>query len=61
MFINPAEKFAQLIKEDLIKSNLINKESEFEQEFYVSKDAENFVNAAKMFYPVEKLPIIKNL
>ena len=61
MFINPAEKFAQLIKEDLIKSNLINKESEFEQEFYVSKDAENFVNAAKMFYPAENLPIIKNL
>ena len=61
MFINPAKKFAQIIKDDLIKSDLTTKNSEFEQEFYVSKDAENFVNAAKMFYPVQKLPVIKNL
>ena len=61
MFINPAQKFAKLIKDDLITSNLINKSSHFEQEFYVSKDSKNFVNASKMFYPVEKLPKIINL
>ncbi len=61
MFINPAKIFAEIIKEDLKKSDLISQKPEAEQEFYVSKDAEKFVNAAQMFYPVEKLPILKNL
>ena len=61
IFINPAKKFANLIKEDLIKSGLTAQNSEFEQEFYVSKSPENFVNASKMFYPVEKMPVLKNL
>ena len=61
IFINPAKKFAKIIKDDLMKSGLISKDSSFKQEFYVSKDAKSFVNASKMFYPVEDLPVIKNL
>ena len=61
IFTNPAKKFAKIIKDDLIKSNLIEERSEFEQEFYVSKSPKNFVNASKMFYPVENTPILKNL
>ena len=61
MLINPAKKFAELIKKDLMKFGLTLQDSKVEQEFYVSKDPEKFVHAAQMFYPVEKMPILKYL
>ncbi len=54
-FIDPAEYFAQIIKDDLTKNNLLNDKFEYEK-FYVSSNPQNFVEASKMFYNVSKLP-----
>lgn len=56
LFIDPAESFARLIKEDLAKSNLLtNSQNRFEA-FYVSSNPENFKSSSKMFYNVKDLP-----
>ena len=57
MFIDPSTSFAQYIKDDLKSSNLINTSNiNPTEEFYVSSDPEQFVESAKMFYDVKKLP-----
>lgn len=60
MFINPAKKFAQLIMEDLKTNNLCIKNGTFQEEFYVSKNPQQFVEAAKMFYEIKTPPVLKN-
>ena len=59
MFINPAEKFAQLIAEDMKKNNLTSDNKENSQIFYVSKNPEQFTETAKIFYEVKNTPILK--
>ena len=61
IFINPAQKLAELIKEDMKKSNLLLKNNEQKITFYVSDSAEKFVETSKMFYPIKTLPILKKL
>ena len=56
MFIDPAIDFANFIKEDLEKNNILaNTDSPYE-EFYVSSNPELFQSSAKMFYNVKDLP-----
>lgn len=54
-FIDPALYFAQNIKEDLEKNNLLGKEYTYEK-FYVSSNPENFKIASELFYKLDKLP-----
>ena len=59
LFIDPADVFVKYIKHDLSISNLINNSSEMgTEEFYVSSNPNEFVENAKIFYNVSKLPII---
>lgn len=55
MFIDPAEYFANFIKEDLQKRDLLNKNGGNE-DFYVSANPNEFKIAAKMFYELRKAP-----
>ncbi len=55
MFIDPAEYFANFIKEDLQKRDLLN-ENGGNEDFYVSANPNEFKIAAKMFYELRKAP-----
>ena len=55
VFIDPSTCFAEIIKKDLEKNNLLNDKFEYEK-FYVSSDPENFKEAAKLFYTLKALP-----
>ena len=61
IFINPAQKFAQLITDDMKKTNLLSDGKESRQNFYVSKNPEQFVETAKIFYDIKQLPTLKIL
>lgn len=54
-YIDPAIFFAQSIKNDLEKNNLLGKEPTYER-FYVSSDPENFKIASELFYKLDILP-----
>ena len=54
-YIDPAIFFAQSIKNDLEKNNLLGKEPTYER-FYVSFDPENFKIASELFYKLDTLP-----
>lgn len=57
MFINPALPFAEFIKADLEKKELLNHENiEPYEKFFVSAAPQNFIKAASMFYNVKNLP-----
>jgi glutamate racemase len=62
LFFDPAISFAQYIKDDLDKYNLLNDNSsqEFEK-FYVSSNPQNFKTSSKMFYDVTDLPELLTL
>lgn len=57
LFIDPAEFFAQKIKDELKKDNLLREENTpaFEK-FYVSSNPESFKISAKMFYEINETP-----
>ena len=55
MFIDPAEYFANFIKEDLKKQDLLN-ENGGNEEFFVSANQNEFKIAAKMFYELHNVP-----
>lgn len=65
MFIDPAQYFAQFIKEDLAKNGLLKKDLNGtgggSEKFFVSANPENFKAAASMFYPIKDLPELVNL
>ena len=61
LFINPAEKFAQLIAQDMKNNNLKSDNKENSQTFYVSKSPEQFIETAKIFYEIKNTPILKIL
>lgn len=54
-FMDPALYFAQSIKEDLKKNNLLGNEHAYEK-FYVSSDPQNFKIASELFYKLSSLP-----
>lgn len=57
MFINPAKDFADFIKNDLEKNNLLNPSNkEGYEKFYVSANPEAFKDAAQTFYPIKEIP-----
>ena len=57
MFIDPAIPFAELIKSDLEKNNLLNTSNDKStEEFYVSFEPVKFQKAAKMFYNLKSTP-----
>ena len=65
LFIDPAEIFAEYIKNDLSKQNLLNvcqalpdNNCAGTEEFYVSSNPKEFVKNAKIFYEIKKLPIL---
>jgi len=59
LFIDPSVYFADFIKEDLAKNNMLNDSvmSGYEK-FFVSANAERFQQASTMFYPVKKIPTL---
>lgn len=57
-FIDPSVYFAQNIKEDLQKNNMLNallQGEDIYNDFYVSSDPQNFKLASKMFYDVNSV------
>ena len=61
MFIDPAQSFAEFIKNDLAKSGLLNETGTGSEQFFVSANPENFKSAASMFYPIKELPTLVKL
>lgn len=59
-FIDPSIQFAQFIKDDLTKNNMLNTKSEYEK-FYVSFDPNNFQQASKLFYTISQTPELIDL
>lgn len=55
IFIDPSLYFAEKIKKDLEKNNLLNNKFEYEK-FYVSSNPKNFEKAAELFYKLKGLP-----
>ena len=61
MFIDPSVYFAQNIKQDLTRRNLLNNEQEYEK-FYVSSDPQNFKEVSDIFLKTSILPsLLPNL
>ena len=59
MFIDPAEIFVKYIKHDLNMLNMLNNTNiKGEEQFYVSSNPEKFVDNAKIFYNLNKLPTV---
>ena len=56
MFIDPAIDFANFIKYDLEKNNLLANIDIPYEDFYVSSNPDLFKSSAKMFYDVKELP-----
>lgn len=61
-FIDPAQYFAEFIKADLAKNNMLNDSKvEGTEKFYVSANPENFKQASAMFYQIKELPNLAKL
>ena len=59
LFIDPAEIFVKYIKHDLTTLKLINQSNtQGNEEFYVSSNPNEFINNAKIFYDIHKLPTV---
>ena len=57
IFIDPSIIFSNYIKYDLEKHNMLKTlDTEGTEEFYVSANAKEFQNAAKMFYELKETP-----
>lgn len=60
MFIDPAQYFAEFIKNDLGKNGMLNDSKEGgSEQFFVSANPENFKEASSMFYKVKELPTLE--
>ena len=59
-FIDPSVYFAQIIKDDLSNLEILNDKHDYDN-FYVSSDPQNFLEASKMFHKLNELPILSNL
>ena len=60
-FINPAESFAQYIKESLKSKELLCAENSGSCEIYVSKEPEKFMTAGRRFFPSMPKPSLETL
>ena len=58
MFIDPSESFAEFIKEDLARNDLLNVENVGSEQFFVSANPKEFKQASAIFYPMKELPIL---
>lgn len=58
LFIDPADCFINYIFNDISAKNLTCTQKEFEPQFIVSADPENFRKAAELFYNLEKIPTL---
>lgn len=56
LFIDPADCFVKHIFDDLTSKNLLAEQQEFSPQFFVSEGPKNFLNAAELFYKLEKEP-----
>lgn len=56
LFIDPAVAFAEFIKADLQKMDLLNKSDNRGEEFYVSSEPLKFKKASRVFYSIKKVP-----
>lgn len=61
LFIDPSKYFAQFIKSDLTINNLLNDSKQSSDKFLVSANAEEFKEAATVFYELQELPEIVKL
>ena len=62
ILINPARIYAQAVKEDLNKKNLLNtSEKSYDDEFYVTGSVEQFLNNSKQFYSTKIKPQVVEL
>lgn len=59
MFIDPSECFAEFIKEDLAKNNMLSESlAEGYEKFFVSASPDHFKEASSVFYPLKGAPIL---
>lgn len=59
MFIDPSQYFADFIKNDLAKNNMLNDtNTNGSEQFLVSANPEKFKEASAMFYQIEELPTL---
>ena len=59
MLIDPAVSFAEFIKQDLDKRNLLNEKNiSGKEEFFVSANPEQFKVSADLFYEVKEVPFL---
>lgn len=56
LFIDPAQIFAQSIKKDLEEKSLLSFGCKGSEEFFVSKNPEQFKDSASVFYDLKTLP-----
>lgn len=55
-FIDPSLYFAEYIKNDLTKNNLLSDNTQGSEKFYVSATPEKFQEASEIFYQIKELP-----
>ena len=60
IFIDPAPYFSEFVKSDLALNDLLNVIGSGSEEFFVSANPEQFMQAASMFYPLKSLPTLVN-
>ena len=61
IFVNPAKRLAELIKEDMQSCKLLSKNNFLSQRFYVSENPQKFKESSNLFYPIKTCPLLKNL
>ena len=61
LFINPAEIFAEYIKDDLYKNNMMSKKENGSIKYFASSEPEKFKNNAKMFMEIDTKPMLVNI
>lgn len=59
--IDPSKYFAEFIKKDLSKNNLLKENGELSETFYVSSNPANFKMASKLFCELKELPKLVTL
>lgn len=61
LFVNPAELFANYIKQDLNGKNLLKETTSGSTEYYASANPQEFKENAKLFLDIKDEPLIINL
>lgn len=61
LFINPAQLFANYIKQDLLKHNILNTDSSGSVSYFASSEPDVFKKNAKLFLEIDSLPQLVEL